>query len=174
MDNTTFGGGWLFAFLIIAVMFFGGRLFGNGSDVQTAVDAAVNNQSTQQGLRDVLLSSANNNYETARLISQQNLELMQQNNTNLINVIQGFNAMNLSNANQFAEIRQQMSALGAQMNMCCCEIKTQMLQDRLDEAERLNVTYRGQIDNANQTQTILGTLGRWVANPPVAAAAATA
>ena len=33
------------------------------------VQEVVNNQSTQTGLRDILLSSANNNYETAQLIN---------------------------------------------------------------------------------------------------------
>ena len=53
--------------------------------------------------------------------------------------------------------------LDAKMTQCCCEIKTQMLQDRLTDAEARNVALQGQIDNANQTQTILNTMGRWVA-----------
>ena len=120
----------------------------------------------------MLLSSANNNYETAQLINTQTMTMLQQNNANQINVLQGFNAMNLANANAFAEIRQQMAALGYQMQSCCCEIKTQMLQDRLDEAERRNVVLDGQISNYNQTNTLLAAMGRWVANPPVAAAVA--
>ena len=54
------------------------------------------------------------------------------------------------------------------MQSCCCEIKTQMLQDRLDAAERSNLAKDNQLSNYDQTQTILGQLGRWVANPPVA------
>lgn len=38
-----------------------------------------------------------------------------------------------------------------------------MLQDRLDEAERRNVVLQNAIDNANQSQYILGQLGRFVA-----------
>lgn len=58
---------------------------------------------------------------------------------------------------------QQIQQLSAQMNSCCCEIKTQMLQDRLDEAERRNVVLQNSLDNANQSQYILGQLGRFVA-----------
>ena len=175
MNESILGGGWLAVIVIIVVLMFGGRLFGGDAGrTETAINAAVNNQSTQNGIRDVLLSSANNNYETAQLVTQQTMTLMEQNNANQINVLQGFNAMNLANANAFAEIRQQMAALGYQMQSCCCEIKTQMLQNRLDDAERRNVVLDGQISNYNQTQTLLGTLGRWVENTPVAEAAAAA
>ena len=173
MTETSGFGGWIAVIALIVILLFGGRMF-NGGDahVSEIVNSTINNQSTQSGIRDVLLSSANNNYETARLISDQTMLTLQQNNANQINVLQGFNAMNLANANAFAEIRQGMAALGYQMQSCCCEIKTQMLQDRLDEAERRNVVLDGQISNYNQTQTLLGAMGRWVANPPVAEAAA--
>jgi hypothetical protein len=38
-----------------------------------------------------------------------------------------------------------------------------MLQNRLDEAERKNVTLENQISNNNQTRDILNSLGRFVA-----------
>ena len=74
---------WLGAFLIIAILFGGGfGGFGGGNAAALAgyatvqdVNAAVSNQSTQEGIRDVLLSSANNNYETARLIDNQTMYL---------------------------------------------------------------------------------------------------
>ena len=172
MNESTLSGGWLAVLLIIVVIMFGGRLFGGGGDSQISeiVNGAVNNQSTQSGIRDVLLSSANNNYETAQLINQQTMTMMAQNNANQISILEGYNAMNLANANAFAEIRQQMAALGYQMQSCCCEIKTQMLQNRLDDAERKNVVLDNQVSNYNQTQTLLGTMGKWVANPAAAAA----
>ena len=167
--NDVFGGSWLFAFLIIALLVGGngGGLFGN-NNVETAVNMAVNNQSTQQGLRDVLLSSANNNYETSRLFTEQTMGLMQQNNTNLINAIQGFNQINLANANQFAEMRQQIAQLGYQMESCCCSIKTQMLQDKYDELSEKYRTVQNDASNAAQSQYILGVMGKWVANPAAA------
>ena len=80
---------------------------------------------------------------------------MQQNNTNAINMIQGFNALT-----------QQIQGLSAQMNECCCSIKTQMLQDRLADKEAALVTAQNAISNANQSQYILSQLGRFVAWTP--------
>lgn len=88
---------------------------------------------------------------------------MQQNNTNLINAIQGFNNVQAQIANQTNVLCTQIQQLDAKMSQCCCEIKTQMLQDRLDEAERRNVILQNSLDNANQSQYILGQLGRFVA-----------
>lgn len=169
--NDVFGGSWLFAFLIIALLVGGngGGLFGNGNI--DALHAAIDNQSTQQGLRDILLSSANNNYETANLIHNQTMGLMNQSNTNLINAIQGFNQLTLASANQFAELRQQMAQLGYQMESCCCSIKTQMLQDKYDELSEKYRTVQNDKSNADQSLYLLGVMGKWIANPAATAAA---
>lgn len=171
MNGTTgsfFGSDWLGAFLIIAVLFggFGGFGFGGrGGNVATQefVQEAINNQSTQTGLRDVLLSSANNNYETAQLINAQTNSLQQQNYANQINVVQGFNA-----------IQQAIAQLGYQMDSCCCSIKTQMLQDKYEALENQYRTAQNDLSNAAQSQYILNALGRFVAYPAVAATIATA
>ena len=172
-DNTgIFSGGWLWAFLIIALLFGGGLGgFGGGGAANTEriVNSAIAEQSTQNGLRDILLSSANNNYETARLISEQNAAMMQQNNTNLVNAIQGFNAVNSTILAQSSGIQEAIARLVFQMDSCCCAIKSQLMQDKYD---RLYEQYRSvQVDasNAAQTQTLLAAMGRWVANPPAVA-----
>ena len=169
MNENALSGGWLALIVIIVVIMFGGRLLGGGDGhISEIVNGAVNNQSTQNGIRDVLLSSANNNYETARLIQDQTMMMQQQNAANQVNLLQEYNALMLANSNQFAEIRQQMAQLGSQMEMCCCSIKTQMLQYRLDDSERRNIVLENRLSNYDQTQTLLGTQGRWVANPAVA------
>ena len=162
--SSFFGSDWLGAFLIIAVLFggFGGFGFNRGGENVATVDyvqGAINNQSTQEGLRDILLSSANNNYETAQLINAQTNTLQQQNYANQINVVQGFNA-----------IQQAIAQLGYQMDSCCCSIKTQMLQDKYEDLENKYRTAQNDLSNAAQTQYILNALGRFVTNPPVAAA----
>jgi len=164
--SSFFGSDWLGAFLIIAVLFggFGGFGFGNRGDgfaTPEYVQSAVNNQSTQTGLRDILLSSANNNYETAQLINSQTRDLMTMNYTNQINVVQGFNA-----------IQQSLAQLGYQMDQCCCSIKTQMLQDKYENLENMYRTAQNDLSNAAQSQYILNALGRFVAYPASAAAAA--
>ena len=173
-----FGSDWLGAFLIIAVLFggFGGFGFGGRPEnVATTeyVQEAINNQATQTGLRDILLSSANNNYETAQLINGQTNALMQQNNTNLINAIQGFNNLGLQLTNQTNVLSQQLNQLGYQMDQCCCSIKTQMLQDKYENLENLYRTAQNDLSNAAQSQYILNALGRFVAYPPAAATAST-
>ena len=170
MNNSTgsfFGSDWLGAFLIIAVLFggFGGFGFGGTRGEPATVEyvqSAINNQSTQTGLRDVLLSSANNNYETAQLINAQTNSLQQQNYANQINVVQGFNA-----------IQQAIAQLGYQLDSCCCSIKTQMLQDKYENLENQYRTAQNDLSNAAQSQYILNALGRFVAYPPATATAAT-
>lgn len=163
-----FGSDWLGAFLIIAILFGGGLGWGGnrgpGPDVATKefVMDSVNNQATQTGLRDVLLSSANNNYETAQLINAQTNALMQQGYTYQISAEQRFGAL-----------QQQIAQLGYQMDSCCCSIKTQMLQDKYDALENQYRTAQNDLSNAAQSQYILGALGRFVAYPPAAAAAST-
>ena len=176
-DGDGFGGNssgmWVFALLLLM---FGGRGFGFGGpgpgpDVATADQ--VNQGFTNQQLQNIALSSANNNYETAQLINQQTNALMQQNNTNMVNAIQGFNQINLSIQNQTNVISQQLQALQAKMDSCCCEIKTQMLQDRLNDATAKKVELENQISNYNQSQYLLGQMGRWVGWTPSGTQAAT-
>ena len=160
-DSGVFGGSWLFAFLIIALLFGGGNGFGwGGGDVDAKINAAINNQTTQNGIRDILLSSANNNYETAMQIAGQNLLNEQQRSADQINIIQGFNQ--LSSA---------IAGISSQLSTCCCDIKTTLLQDKYDEALReLNKAQTEAITQA-QSQYLLGVMGKWVANAPAAAGA---
>lgn len=172
-DNDGFGGNsffWVFALLIL--MYGGGGAFGFGgrgpmmpNDYATQADLTngLNNNATQYQLQQIALSSANNNYETARLIQQQTSDMMQQNNTNLINAIQGFNTVNLNLQNQTNVLSQQVQALGAQLNECCCSIKTMMLENRLQDTQIENATLRNEISNFQQTQYLLNQTGRYVA-----------
>lgn len=185
-NNDGFGGNsffWVFALLILM---YGGNGFGGfggfggrapmPTDYATQADltAGLNNQTVQGQLQQIALSSANNNYETARLIQQQTSDMMQQNNTNLINAIQGFNAVNLNVQNQTNTLSQQIQALGAQMNECCCSIKTMMLENRLQDQQIQNAALRNDISNLQQSQYILSQTGRYVAWAGSGSQAATA
>ena len=154
-NSDIFGGSWLFAFLIIALLFGGGNGFGwGGGDVDAKINAAINNQTTQNGLRDILLSSANNNYETAMQISGQNLLNAQQRSADQINVIQGFN-----------QIQQSLAGLSTQLGSCCCEIKSTLLQDKYDAAVRELTKYQTEAATKSQTEYLLSVMGKWIANP---------
>jgi len=155
---------WFFAFIFLmgnnGMFGFGNNRIPMGPPPATQSDltAGLNNQSIMNELNALSLATQNNNYETSRLISDQNLLMQSMNNTNNINVIQGFN-----------QIAGKIDALSAQMASCCCEIKTQMLQDRLADAQAKNVALENTISNANQSQYLLGQLGKWVANPSATA-----
>ena len=165
---------WVFALLLLNNNGFGG--FGNNySGVVTQADLATSqNAQTQQiqmqGLSDQI---ANNKFDLAQAMNAQTSELVQQNNTNLINAIQGFNNLSGQITNQTNVLSTQIQQLSAQMNQCCCEIKTQMLQDRLSDTQAKLVTAQNAIDNANQSQYILSQLGRFVAWTPSGSQAAT-
>ena len=160
---------WFFAFIFLAGGGFGNGFFGGRGPMgpppatQNDVTEAINNQTLQSLLNNLSVETANNNYQTALLLNQQTNALEQQNNTNLINVIQGFNAVTQQLQNQTSQLGQQISQLGYQLDQCCCSIKTQMLQDRLSDKTAENVKLQNQIDNRDQTQTILNNLGRFVA-----------
>lgn len=177
-------GSWIWFLLIFVLLGWGGGYGNRGAApgpavppnvaTQTDVQNAINNQSVNNGIQQLLLSSANNNYETAQLISQQTNALTQQNYNNQINAIQGFNNAtssmtagfnNVTNQimNQTNALANRLDQLGYQMENCCCSIKTQMLNDRLDDRNRELSVAQNALNNANQTQTILANLGRFVA-----------
>ena len=169
LNDNGFGGGnaflWIFALLILAGGGFGG-LGNNGNyATQSEMQAGFNNQLTQNQLQQIALSSANNNYETARLISEQTNTILQQNNTNLINAIQGFNQVNQNITAQGAAISQSIAQLGYQLDQCCCSIKTQMLQDKYDRLYEQYRSVQTDASNAAQSQYLLGVMGKWIANP---------
>lgn len=167
--NDSFGGGWIFAFLIIAVLFGGGGFgFGGGNNAAMAgfatmsdVNAAIANQTTQNALGQIALSSANNNYETAQLISNQNMQMLNQQNSNLVNAIQGFNQISTAVQGGFSNISAQIADLGYKMENCCCGIKTMMLENRLQDTQAALLT--SQTTNAinAQSQYLLSQLGTY-------------
>ena len=165
MDNNAFGGEWIFAFLIIAVIFgWGGNGFGNNG--QQDVVGAINAQTSALNQQSILMSSAGNNYETAKLVTQQTEALMNQNNTNLVNAIQGFNQIGMSIMNQTNVLGSKLDALGYQMENCCCSIKTLIKDNQIaDLTNQLNNANNVAINSA-QSQYLLSQMGRWVANAP--------
>ena len=182
MNDTTFGGGWLSVLVILVVLFgMGGGLgFGNNNaamaglattaEVQNSINAAFASQNAQ----NILLSSANNNYETARLIDNQSMMMTNQNNTNLLTAINGYNSVAQSLASGFNSVNQNIADLGYKMENCCCSIKTMLLENRLQDTQQALADSRNVAVNQAQSEFLLNTMGRWVANAPAAAAAYTA
>ena len=147
-------GEWIGLIIVVAILFNNGSgIFGGGSNTQAEINAAM----TQNGLRDVLLSSANNNYEVSQRINDQTMALMQQGYT-----------YQLSAEGRYNAIQQQIAQLGYQMENCCCSIKTQLLQDKYDAAIRELAKAQNEASNAAQSAYLLSTMGKWVANPAAA------
>lgn len=171
-DRDGFGGGnmgffWIFALLLLAN---GGYGFGgnNAFNAVTQADLAASQNAQTQQLQLNNLSSEllNNKYDIAQVLNAQTNQLEAQNNTNLINAIQGFNNLGLQITNQTNQLSGQIAALTSKVDSCCCEIKTQMLQYRLDDANAKIVSQNADISNMQQTQYILNQLGRFVAWTP--------
>ena len=162
VKDSGFGGSgsWLF-FLIILFLFMGGGGWGGNNQAAVDLSSQFAAQTSAMNQQQILLSSANNNYETARLIDGQTNAMLQQNSTNLINAIQGFNTVNQGMIAGFNQVSQQINQLGYQLDKCCCDIKTQMLQNRLDDANAALVSAQGVISNANQSQYLLSMLGSY-------------
>jgi hypothetical protein len=165
---------WIFALLIL--LFggnFGGFFGGNRGPIpdqvtQAELQAGLNNVTTQNQLQQLGIATANNNYETALLINQLGGQITNQNNNNLVNAIQGFNALNQSISAVGANLGSKLDQLGFQMENCCCSIKTLIKDNQIaDLTNQLNNANNVAI-NAAQTQTILNTMGKWVANAPAA------
>ena len=175
--NDSFGGGWIFAFLIIAVIFgWGGAGMGGGNAATAAfattadVTNAIAQQTSALNQQGLLLSSANNNYETARLIDNQTMTMMNTQNSNLINAIQGFNQVSSNLASGFSAVNQNIANLGYKMDECCCSIKTMLLENRLQDTQLALQDSQNKAVNAEQSAYLLNVMGKWVANAPATTA----
>ena len=144
-------GEWIGLIIVVAILFNNGSgIFGGGNDTQAQINAAM----AQTGQRDILLSSANNNYETAQLINAQTRDYMLQNQTNQLAVVNGFNA-----------IQATLAGISSQIGSCCCDIKSTLLQNRYEDVVRENTRLLADKSNADQSAYLLSVMGKWVANP---------
>ena len=167
-NDGMFSGGNAF-FLVFALLLLNNGGFGgwggNNSGLVSQADLAAsqNAQTEQLQLQGISAQLAQNQFDIAQVIHEQTDTMINQNNSNLINAIQGFNNLGLQITNQTNTLAASIAALDAKVSTCCCEIKTQMLKDRLADAQAKNVTLENALNNANQSQYILGQLGRFVA-----------
>lgn len=167
MNESGFGG-WLGVIIIIVLLLGGGGGIFGGNNAAAEVQNSINAAFAQQNAQNILLSSANNNYETARLIDNQSIAMMNQNNTNLLTAVNGFNTISQNIANGFNSVNQNIANLGYKMDECCCSIKTMMLENRLQDTQIALQNQQNIAVNQNQTEYLLSVMGNWT---PKAAAA---
>lgn len=169
MNDSNFGGwGFVLVILVVLLGMGGNGLFGNNNATMAGyattadINAAINNQSLQNSLTAALVSSNNNNYETAQLINQQSMNMLSQNNTNLLAAINGFNTTNNAIVSGFASVNQNIADLGYKMESCCCSVKNLILENRLQDAQIALQNAQNIAVNAEQSQYILSQLGSFV------------
>ena len=92
-----------------------------------------------------------------------------QNNTNMLTAINGFNATSQQITSGFNSVNQNIANLGYKMDECCCAIKTMLLENRLQDTQIALQNEQNKSINAEQSAYLLSVMGKWVANAPAAA-----
>ena len=159
------GGIGILILLFLFLMGNGGFGFGGGGrgDYVTSAElnSAIAGQTSAMNQQSILMSSQNNNYETARLIDSLGQNIMAQNNTNLINLIQGYNQLGNQITNQTNVLASKLDNLGFQMENCCCSIKTLIKDNQIsDLTNQLNMAQNTAVNNA-QSLYLLSQLGKY-------------
>lgn len=155
MNNGIFGGDGLIILILFFLMFSGGFANKPASATPDDVYNATNQQTTANKLNEIQNAITSSAYENAALI-----------NTNSSNIVSAIN-------NGFTSVGAQITALGTQMQQCCCDLKTQMLQDKYDACRAELLQAQGIIANSVQTNNITSTIINAL-KPTAAAGTATA
>ena len=87
-------------------------------------------------------------------------------NTTQMAMMNGFNNVNSSLCQGFGGVQESINNLSHQMEQCCCNLKTQMMQDKYDALKTQYDQSLQAISNSVQTHNILSQLGRYYTNPP--------
>ena len=162
------GNGIIILILFFLIFGFGGGGFGaNGNaSTQAEVQRGFDTQAIVGKLDGITNGLSDTAYENARLIEQNTISNMQGFNQTQMGMMQGFNGVDKSLCPGFCSVNENINQLSHQMEQCCCNLKTQMMQDKYDALSRQYDQALAAITNATQTQNILNSLGRYVTNPP--------
>ena len=146
-----FGGSGLWLFAILALMwggngFFGGNGNGNSNAIQNDINRGFDNQNLQAQTRDILTAVTNGTAQTQTTSNA--------NTSNIINAIKDGNA---SLIREFGNVETSLTALGGNMQNCCCQIL------RATDQTNYNLAQGVASINANttaQTQKILDAMAQ--------------
>lgn len=154
-DGFLEGNGIIILILFFLIFGFGG--WGNNGNANLSADMqrGFDTQAVVSKLDGLTTGLCDSAYENARLIEQNTVTNMQGFNQTQMGMMQGFNG-----------VQDSINNLSHQMEQCCCNLKTQMMQDKYDTLNRDYQQALAAISNATQTQNILSSLGRYVTNPP--------
>ena len=154
-DGFLEGNGIIILILFFLIFGFGGWGNNGNGNLSADMQRGFDTQSIISKLDGLSSGLCDTAYENARLIEQNTVTNMQGFNQTQMEMMQGFNG-----------VQESINNLSHQMEQCCCNLKTQMMQDKYDTLNRDYQQALGAITNATQTQNILSSLGRYVTNPP--------
>ena len=154
-DGFLEGNGIIILILFFPIFGFGGWGNNGNGNLSADMQRGFDTQSIISKLDGLSSGLCDTAYENARLIEQNTVTNMQGFNQTQMGMMQGFNG-----------VQESINNLSHQMEQCCCNLKTQMMQDKYDTLNRDYQQALGAITNATQTQNILNSLGRYVTNPP--------
>lgn len=154
-DGFLEGNGIIILILFFLIFGFGGWGNNGNGNLSADMQRGFDTQSVISKLDGLTTGLCDTAYENARLIEQNTVTNMQGFNQTQMGMMQGFNG-----------VQESINNLSHQMEQCCCNLKTQMMQDKYDNLNRDYQQALGAITNATQTQNILNSLGRYVTNPP--------
>lgn len=154
-DGFLGGNGIIILILFLLFFVFNGNVFGGrgAADTNAAtksdVTSGFNFSQLDNGIRGLERGLCDLGYTT---------------NTNMM---QGFHGVDNALCAGFNSVNQNISNLSNQMQQCCCDLKTTMLQDKYEQMQRELSQAQGIIANSAQSQYILGQLGRYYTFPAV-------
>ncbi len=154
-DGFLEGNGIIILILFFLIFGFGGWGNNGNGNLSADMQRGFDTQAVISKLDGLTTGLCDTAYENARLIEQNTVTNMQGFNQTQMGMMQGFNG-----------VQDSINNLSHQMEQCCCDLKTQMMQDKYETLNRDYQQALSAISNAAQTQNILNSLGRYVTNPP--------
>ena len=147
-DGFGFGGSGLWLFAILALMWGGNGFFGGGQGNSNAIQADVNrgfdNQNLQAQTRDILGAVTSG---TAQTIAASTA-----NATNAINAIKDGNA---SLIREFGNVETALTALGGNLQNCCCSIQRNIDQTNYNMAQSTAAIKEAILVDGQKTRELL-------------------
>lgn len=160
-DGLDGGGAWWIILLFLVLFGAGGGWGGRnaptaeGLATEGDLQRGLNQQMTTSKLDQMAYGLSSLGYENAQLANAAQMQAAQLAAQNQLALCQGFGGVNSA-----------IAALGTQMAQCCCEIKSQMSQDKIESLQSKVAEQAAALSNMQQSQFILSQMGRWRSNPP--------
>ena len=134
---------------------FGGNRGGESTATTAQLDSAINQQTMTSKIDQLAYGMSTAGYENARLANESQMQAASIAAQNQLTLCQGFGGVTAG-----------IAALANQMQQCCCEIKSQLAADKIETLQAKVNEQAAALGNMQQSQYILGQLGKWRGNPP--------